>query len=461
MNERLPSRIAHGPGARRRVLLLSYAFPPLVNAQAIRWLMLARQLVARRTTVDVLTLDLPPYYQDLLDEIPAGVRVHRVSPGPLERLAFGAKAKLGTENDWVAARRRPGAVGLGRRVYNLARRAANAALVTDVCTEWFPFAAPRALALAREGRFDVVVSSFEPGVNHLLGWLLKRRTGMPWLADFGDPWINQNTPAWRRGIDVAIERRLLANIDAASVTTEDLAAIYETQYPHLSPVHVVPQGFDPDLFAAVEAERPSDSGALNLVYTGTLYPELRSPSAVFSALRLLRRKGMNVRLTVAGRVPLSVVDETSGGGELDGVVRFLGVVAHKRALALQKGADVLLHLDNRGADLQMPGKLYEYVGARRPILVIRHGQPNASAAARCVRTIGCGRDAPDEPHAIAEALEAFSAVSRNLRECESVPDAAEQYSYARSADLLCTAIEQAISRSAARPVRTAVLDTDA
>jgi glycosyltransferase involved in cell wall biosynthesis len=305
------------------------------------------------------------------------------------------------------------------------------------------------------------VSSFEPGVNHLLGWLLKRRTGIPWLADFGDPWVNQNTPGWRRGLDFAIERRLVDRIDAVSVTTQGLAAVYEKQYPRLGTVHVVPQGFDPDMFAGLAPDRLADSNSLNLVYTGTLYPELRNPSAVFSALRLLREKGLNVQLTIAGRVPLSMIEETLSGGELDGVVRFLGVVAHKRALALQKGADVLLHLDNCGADLQMPGKLYEYLGAGRPVLVVRHGQPHASAAARCVRMVGCGRDAPDEPHAIAEALEAFTATSRNLRDWEPAPDAVARYSYARSADSLCAAIEQAIGGSSARPVRIPVPDGEA
>jgi glycosyltransferase involved in cell wall biosynthesis len=427
---------------RRRLLLISYAFPPLVNAQAIRWLMLVRQLVARGHSVDVLTVRLPSAYHDLLDEIPQTVRLHRVPLGPLERVAFGATAQLDTESDWIASRRQAGTIGAVRRVYGLARRFADAAMITDLCTEWLPFAAPKALRLARERRFDAIVSSFEPGVSHFVGWIVKRRTGLPWLGDFGDPWVNQNTPTWRRGLDLAVERRLVRNFDAVTVTTEQLAAALRTQGALRAPVYVVPQAFDPDLFAAVPPEPLRDSGRLHLVYTGTLFPEVRSPLAVFAALELLRETGTNVALTIAGRVPMSFVEQAHRS--LNGVVRFMGIVPHKRALALQKGADVLLHLDNRGADVQVPGKLYEYLGAGRPLLVVRHGRD--SAAARCVREGGCGRDVPDEPRAIAAALESFNAERHSRPQWQPSPEFAARHTYGRSADVLCTAIEQAIRK---------------
>lgn len=445
MSKPVAPRVAPGTHVPRRVLLISYAFPPLVNAQAIRWLMLVRQLVSRGDTVDVLTVRLPPYYEDLLDEIPAGVRIHRVPPGPIERLAFGAKARLRTERDWITTRRQAGALGVLRRLYNLVRRAADGVLVTDLCTEWFPLAAPRALALGREDRFDVVVSSFEPGVSHLLGWLVKRRVGLPWLADFGDPWVNQHTPAWRRRIDQSIGRRLIARMDVVTVTTRALADALERQSGHLHPVHVVPQGFDPDLSSAVAPERPVGSDKLSVVYTGTLYEDLRSPSTVLSALHLLRDRDVPVSLTIAGRVPHTIVDDPALR-DLGDVVRFLGVVPHKRALALQNGADVLLHLDNYGTDLQEPGKFYEYLGAARPVLVVSRGAPGASAVARCLRALGCGRDVPADPESIAAALEAFDAERRDtgVRKTTKVP---VEYSYARSAEILCNAIEQAIDRA--------------
>jgi len=69
---------------RRRVLLVAYAFPPIVNAQAIRWLMLVRELTARGFDVDVLSIQAPAYFLDLLDEVPLSVKVHRTLAGTVK-----------------------------------------------------------------------------------------------------------------------------------------------------------------------------------------------------------------------------------------------------------------------------------------------------------------------------------------------------------------------------------------
>jgi len=97
-------------------------------------------------------------------------------------------------------------------------------------------------------------------------------------------------------------------MSGATVTTPQLARVYEDRYPHLRPVRVVRQGFDADLFARVAAGRRTGPGPLNLVYTGTLYSGFREPTPVFEALRLARSRGLDVVLTVAGRMDESVID---------------------------------------------------------------------------------------------------------------------------------------------------------
>jgi hypothetical protein len=433
----------------RRLLLVTYAFPPIVNAQAIRWLMLVRALTARGVVVEVLTTRAPAYFQDLLDEIPASVTVHRTWAGPIEGLARAAKAGVRSEDDWFAARRSRGPRGLGRQAYRLLRRVADGALIPDLCSEWLPFAVARGLALVRQGPWDALVSTSEPGVDHLAASVLKRRTGLPWLADFGDPWVNQNTPTWRTRADTAVERSLADAMDGATVTTSRLAALYQDRYAGLRPIRVVRQGFDADLFARVAPVRRPRTETLNLVYTGTLYSRFREPTSVFEGLRLARGRGLDVVMTVAGRMDESVIDLARQSGVAD-VVDFAGIVPYKSALSLQKGADVLLHLDNEGARFQVPGKLYEYLGAGRPILVVRHGPSDESTAATCVRTGRCGRDVASDPEAIAEALTAFDVERRGGRELRADPDFVDAHSFARSADELCLALEEAIGRNGSR-----------
>jgi hypothetical protein len=430
-----------------RLLLISFAFPPVTNAQAIRWLMLVRQLAARHIEVHVLSIALPPPFRDLLDEVPADVAVHRVWPGPFEGTALRTRARMRLDDDWIASRRRGGGLGLLGRGYRGARKAANAILIPDLHTEWLPFALPEAMSLVRRIAFDAVVSTHEPGVNHLVAWRVKRRTALPWVADFADPWINQNTPAWRRAVDERIERRFWADIDAVTVSTPELEAFYRHEQRRPSDIWVVPQGFDEAIIAAVATERPPGARALHVVYTGTLYPRLREPSAVFAGIALARQRGLDVGLTIAGRIPIDLTNVVARLG-LGEVIRFAGIVPYKRSVALQKGADLLLQIDNRDAPLQTAGKLFEYFGAGRPILVVRHGDATMSSAARCVREGGCGRDVPDDPQAIADALVAFDREQRAGASCSTSADFAAAHTFRRSADQLCAAIAHAVERPA-------------
>jgi glycosyltransferase involved in cell wall biosynthesis len=432
----------------RRLLLIAYAFPPVVNAQAIRWLMLVRELWARGYQIDVLSIRLPAYFVDLLDELPPGVRVHRTWPGPIEGVSRSARATVRSEDDWVATRLRPGSHGLARGLYRGVRRLADGLLIPDLCTEWLPFAVTRGLSILRATEFDALVSTSEPGVDHLAAFALKRRSGLPWLADFGDPWVNQNTPGWRESVDNAIGQRLIGGMDGVTVTVPQLAKWFEARFPRLQQVRVVRQGFDRELLSRINPVRRPPPATLSLVYTGTLYPGFRDPTPVFEALRETRRRGLDVRLTVAGRVHESMIDAAARAGIAD-AIDFVGIVPYKQSLALQKGADVLLHLDNAQTPLQMPGKLHEYLGANRPILVIRHGARETSAAALCVQRGGCGRDVTADPADIADTLREFQA--ERLSGGERLPHSgfAEAYTFARSADELCVAIDEAIDRAPA------------
>jgi glycosyltransferase involved in cell wall biosynthesis len=432
-----------------RLLLVAYAFPPLVNAQAIRWLMLVRELAARGADIDVLTVRTPDYFTDLLDEVPSTVAVHRTWAGPIEGISRVAKASVRSEDQWIEVRRRGGPHQIARAVYRSMRRVADGALIPDLCSEWLPFAVARGLTLVRERQYDALISSSEPGVGHLAGWMLKRSSGLPWLADFGDPWVGQSAPVWRRRADLAVERGLLRAMDGITVTVPQLARVFEERHPWLRPVRVVRQGFDRDLLTRATPDRRWAAGPLNVVYTGTLYAGLRDPAPVFEALRLARDRGLDVVLTVAGRLPESMIAHASRLG-LAGALDFVGILPYKDALALQKGADVLLYLDNTGAPLQVPGKLYEYLGARRPILVVRNA--HESPATLAVRTGRCGRDVPSDPVAIADALGAFAAERRAGRELLADDVFADEYTFARSADELCLAIEETIERHGVAPV---------
>jgi hypothetical protein len=130
-------------------------------------------------------------------------------------------------------------------------------------------------------------------------------------------------------------------------------------------------GFDPDDHATAAAPAARDPGVLEIAYMGGIYPGRRDPSPLFEAISRLGEARQAVRVRFHGTDPAHVrpLAERTGVGSQ---VEVLPPVPFRQAIALQREADVLLLL--RWADESergvVPGKLFEYIGARRPILCL-------------------------------------------------------------------------------------------
>ncbi len=139
---------------------------------------------------------------------------------------------------------------------------------------WLPFALPAARSLAREHRFDCVLTSAPPPSTHLIGLALRRR-GIPWIAELRDGWTFEPPHApWplraQHRIDDAMERRVLTRADAVLAVTRP---IVEDLRERLGlDARLITNGYDPE-DEAQDAE--GDDSRLNperhsLVHTGRL-----------------------------------------------------------------------------------------------------------------------------------------------------------------------------------------------
>lgn len=328
---------------------------------------------------------------------------------------------------------------------------------------WVPFALPRALALARQERFDCVITSSPPQSAHLMGLALQRR-GIAWVADLRDGWSFEPTgerfpPGRRRRLDRALEEAVLSRADGAVGVT---APIGDDLRARVNPRAVtITNGYDPD-----EADRAVSAAGQALVrgdrftvaYTGTLALGGASPQPLLDAVRRLRvadpEAAAMLDLVFAG--PMSATDlEQLQAPDLDNTVRVVGAVPRDDALGLQRAADALvLFVDGRRPSIAT-GKLYEYLSSGSPILVLGEG----SVAARIVAEAGTGVVVPaEDPGAIAVAL------GRLVRQQELPPpaadDALERYSYPRIAVEVAEQVERAIARRAGLSTQRAATGSD-
>lgn len=360
----------------KKVLLIAYNFPPLITPQSLRWFYLSRELSRKGFIVDVLTIKFPETAKDLLDELTDNIKQYRTFPGPFYYLTF----KYSRENvtsEKENSLKSPSVFWkiiskvfwkIISKVYYKTFDILNALPIPDIYSEWLPFANRIGLNLINKNRYDVIISSSEPRVCHLVGYFIKKKSGIPWIADYGDPWIYPiptfREPNLKKKIIERIEKKILRELDAITVASEGIKKLYIERYPFLPEhrIHVVTQGFDPDMFSRVKEEKPNK---FRIVYCGSFYKNLRDPRAFFDAIKEIDNKDIEV-------IVVGIINEFADilRKEFNNVIKYYGFVSHKESLSLQRSATVLLHIGNN-TDVQIPGKIYEYIGAKKPILCIR------------------------------------------------------------------------------------------
>lgn len=284
-----------------------------------------------------------------------------------------------------------------------------AVVVPDLAAPtWLPFALSAARSLAREGRFSAVLTTSPPPSAHLVGVALAR-SGVPWIAELRDGWtFEPPRPPWplaaQRRLDGRLERLALARAAAVVAVTEPIAEDLRARLGVQA--EVITNGYDPEEVPAADARDPDlDPRRYSLVHTGRMAIARSTPAPLVAALRRLRRQDPEAagRLEVVFAGPVTD-DERAllSAPDLDGVVRLLGPVERPRALRLQRAADALLVVTEGSRRRSVAtGKLFEYLAARRPILVLGEDTEAARIVERC-RT-GFATSA-GEPDAIATAL---------------------------------------------------------
>jgi glycosyltransferase involved in cell wall biosynthesis len=248
---------------------------------------------------------------------------------------------------------------------------------------WLPRAARACGAAIRAHRPDALLTSGPPQQVHWLGLWLKRRHGLRWVADFRDPWYpagrcdrGRDLASWRVGVQ---ESAVFRAADAVVANAPGASRVLREAYPRLCGKFVtIPNGYDRGTFPDPVA--PESPGApLRVVYAGTIYAG-REPRPFLDAVKALTagQGGASLPLDVRffGPPPengLDLAAEVERRGLTDHVT-LGGQVGYARALREMAGADILLLLDSPGRSVGVPAKLYEYIGAGRPVLALgEHG----------------------------------------------------------------------------------------
>jgi hypothetical protein len=226
----------------------------------------------------------------------------------------------------------------------------------------------------------VIWSTYPIVSAHEIALRLARRSGLPWIADFRDPMVEQDFPEVE-SIRANFAKRELAYAQTAScftVTTPGMRDLFEERYAHLRgrlQLELIENGYDEASFAGMPNDSPPlQAGAVTLLHSGGLYPDIRDPSNLFAAARRLIDRGVvgadELRFRFRGTGDDSIVFRAAEKQRLQGNVEALPYIPHVEALREMVAADGLVILQGADCNRQIPAKVYEYMRTRRPILGI-------------------------------------------------------------------------------------------
>ena len=318
-------------------------------------------------------------------------------------------------------------------------------LVPDVSiAAWMPVALLAARRILAGGRTDCVITTSPPASAHLVGLALGRHRPA-WVADFRDAWTHQPShPPFetvaQRALDGWLESHVVRRGDrivaATAPIAEDQMSRFGVDARHVS------NGWDPERLVVVEPGDTRKSGPVMFVHTGRLSgsdgrdprPLLDGICSMFARRPELRNR---VRIVLAGALWAHEEDLIRRSGLAD-LIEAPGHLPPAAALALQRQADALVLLGS--ADMSAAtGKLYEYLGADRPILALA----GDNAAARIVRETRTGLVVP--PNDRPAIVNALVAVAERRLPYEPRRDLVEEYIYPLPAIRLAAVIDEAIA----------------
>ena len=369
-----------GSSPARRLLIISYVFPPVGGAgvqRAVKFVKYLPEYGWRASVLTALNPSVPVQDESLLRDVPSDTTIVRA---PTLEPSYGVKALVAGRGARTGGGRQVVANGLKA----ITRFAASRLLQPDPQILWYPAAARAGSRLLQSTRHDAVLVSGPPFSSFLVGAALSRRAHIPLILDYRDEWALSNAHLENRGFgrlaqqmqDMVQRRVVRAAAGLVATTASSARTLRETLDDAGSNARVlsIPNGFDPDDFAG-PAPQVIPGERFRLVYTGTLW-NLTSVAPLVEAVLSLDRRAPDVtshlELVFVGRRTAEQQALLDPCRATRALLTQYDYAPHDTAIGFIRSAHLLCALlsDAAGAERVLPGKIFEYMAAERPILVI-------------------------------------------------------------------------------------------
>lgn len=358
---------------KKRVLIISYYWPPCGGIAVLRCLKFAKYLSQLGWEPIVLAPEnahYPSIDNSNDKDIPKNAIILRQKiwePYHIYKFITGQKKDASVNNIFYVKDKK---LGFAHKLSIWIR---SNFFIPDARYLWIKPSVKFLVNYLKDNPVDAILSDGPPHSNTRIATLVSQKTGIPWLADFQDPWTQVdyysllNLTKWGHKKHLRLEQEAFKT--AKKITIVSPTWKKELEKLGAKNVSVINWGYDPDDYQDL-----GDEVDKKFVFThlGILGYD-RNPSIFFQVVQELCIENLAFKkdfcLRLVGQVDFSVIEEYSALG-LANNVELVGAVDRNKALKLMAKSTILLLLLNKQANAQgrMPGKLFEYLATQRPIL---------------------------------------------------------------------------------------------
>jgi len=347
-----------------KILVIAYYFPPMGLSGVQRILKFVKYFPKNKWIPTVLTSGATGYFAhdpELLKEIDANVSIIRVNGNELNaKLSSFGTLKMPSETT--------------RKIINRINQFFN---IPDNKVSWTKKALIEARKLLSDEHFDLIFVTAPPFSAFLLGTILKKEFKIPLAIDYRDLWYGYQFSKYLTPYHAYKHKKLeygvLKAADKIFVTNRRIKENQLENYKFLdsNDIVIIPHGYDPPDFEAAPIIKKKNNKMI-LTYTGSFY-EFITPKYFLKAFALLKKERKditdNIELHFVG-AQTKELRKLSVKYVLEDNVKEFGYLTHIESVAKIKSSDVLWLMVGYGknSDTISSGKLFEYFGARKPIL---------------------------------------------------------------------------------------------
>ncbi len=359
----------------KKVLIISYYWPPSGGISVLRSLKIAKHLrqfgwepvIFTPENADYSTID-----ENNFNDIPEGIEILKIptlEPFKLFKFITGLKKDSNLNNVLSAHDKKMGLM------YKFSVWVRSNFFIPDARAMWIKPSVKFLTRYTKENKIDAIFTDGPPHTNTRIATLLKQKTGIPWLSDYQDPWSQVDyfqeliLTDWGLKKHLKQEQEAFETADKTTIVSPTWKKDLESIGAHN--VDVIYWGYDPEDYSDIAISKEIDA-KFSILHAGVMGFD-RNPKMFFKAIQELANedKGFatDFQLVLLGQVDHSVKNTIEEYG-ISNLVKFTGNVIRKEALNQIFSAKILLLLLNQQPNAmgRVPGKLFEYLASKRPIL---------------------------------------------------------------------------------------------